>query len=172
MGGVYKAVDNQLIKRNNIRYSNHQIGEEALYSYQVLRCAKSLAFIEKPVYSYLQHGESLSNTRQDDPWGTVAISLRETLKQKGDYPQFADTLNAFILTAAAVRANKISEYYPLSKSFQGLKDARLWTQENLDGQYSIDFRHLSNKAHLLATLLKWQQYWAIWTISRLRKLIR
>ena len=171
-GGVFKAVKNQLVRDNNIRYSNHQIGEEALYSYQVLRCAKSVAFIDKSVYSYLQHGDSLSNSQQDDPWGEVAVSLRETIKSSGDYPRFADTLNAFVLSAAAVRANKVSEHYPLAKSIQVLEDVRLWMQGNLDKQYPIDYRHLSSKARLLAMLLKWHQYWAIWIISSLRNLVR
>lgn len=42
----------------------------------------------------------------------------------------------------------------------------------LDAQYPIDHRHLSSKARLLATLLKWHQYWFIWIISRLRNFVR
>jgi len=94
------------------------------------------------------------------------------IKSSGDYPRFADTLNAFIMSAAAVRANKVSEHYPLTKSIQTLEEVKLWMQGNLDAQYPIDHRHLSSKARLLATLLKWHQYWSIWIISRLRNFVR
>lgn len=45
-GGVRKALKINILRENNIKYTKHKIGEEALYSFQVLWYAKSVAFIE------------------------------------------------------------------------------------------------------------------------------
>lgn len=167
-GGVRKAVKKQLLTDINIHYSNHKIGEEALYSYQVVHYAMSVGFIDGVVYSYLQHSDSLSNSRNEDPWGKVALSLRENIRKAGDYEKYAETLNAFIETAGAVRAYKASRYYPLKESINKIKTARRWVHSELDNNYSIDRPHESNKAKLLAKLLQWRLYTIIWILSRLR----
>lgn len=167
-GGVRKVVKRQLLKDNNIRYSNHRIGEEALYSYQVVHYAQSIGFIEGVVYSYLQHSDSLSNSRDEDPWGKVALSLRENIKQAGDYDKYAETLNAFIETAGVVKAYKASSYYPLKESVTKIKAASEWIQSEIDKNYPIDRPHESKKAKILAKLLQWRLYTVIWILSRLR----
>ncbi len=167
-GGVRKTVKINLLKENIIRYSNHRIGEEALYSFQVLHYAQSTGFIEGVVYSYLQHSDSLSNSRDEDPWGKVALSLRENIRQAGDYEKYAETLNAFIETAGAVRAYKVCNYYSFKDSIAKIKAARKWIQSEIDKNYPIDRPHESKKAELLAKLLQWRLYTAIWVLSRLR----
>jgi glycosyltransferase involved in cell wall biosynthesis len=168
-GGVRKAVRRVILADNAIKYSNHRIGEEALYSFQVLHYAKSVGFIEGPVYSYLQHSDSLSNSKEEDPWGCVAISLRDEIKRQGDYAIYANTLNAFIETAAAVKAYKVACYNPLKESLIKLAETRAWMKEKTDCGYAIDKASESGKARVLVQLLKWHQYIVIWIISRLHK---
>ena len=168
-GGVRKAVRRVILADNAIKYSNHRIGEEALYSFQVLHYAKSIGFIEGPVYSYLQHSDSLSNSHDEDPWGRVATSLRDEIKRQGDYALYANTINAFIETAAAVRAYKVACYNSLKESLKKMAETRVWMKEEIDYGYAIDKASESGKARILVQLLEWHQYILIWVISRLRK---
>ena len=166
-GGVRKAVRHALLVEKSIKYSNHKIGEEALYSFQVLHYAKSVGFIEGPVYSYLQHSDSLSNSKEEDPWGGVAISLRDEIKRQGDYAVYANTLNAFIETAAAVRVYKVASYNKLKDSLKKMKEAKAWMKKEIDREYAIDKASESGKAKILILLLEWHQYLLVWIISRL-----
>ncbi len=73
-GGVRKAVKLSLLNDNNIRYSDFRIGEEAIYSFQLLTCAESVGFIDKPMYTYLLRDNSLSQSFDTDPWGELVRS--------------------------------------------------------------------------------------------------
>ena len=105
IGGVRKALKINILRDNNVKYTKHKIGEEALYSFQVLWYAKSVAFIDKPLYNYVQRGDSQSHLKVDDPWGGVALAMKYKVQEMDLYPKFANTINAFLLTASAVSAN-------------------------------------------------------------------
>ena len=99
----------------------------------------------------------------------MAISLRDEIKRQGDYAIYANTLNAFIETAAAVKAYKVACYNPLKESLIKLAETRSWMKEKTDCGYAIDKASESGKARVLVQLLKWHQYIVIWIISRLHK---
>ena len=60
-----KALKISLLRNNYIEYTKHKIGEEALYSFQALWYAKTIAFIEKPLYNYVQRGDNLYNLARE-----------------------------------------------------------------------------------------------------------
>ena len=73
-GGVRKVVKREILERNNIKYTDHKVGEEALFTYSSVFYSKSISFIEKPVYFYIQRDDSLSHTKMDDPWSVYCHS--------------------------------------------------------------------------------------------------
>ena len=168
MGGVRKCVKSSLIKEKNICYSNHKIGEEAIYSYQVLRNAKSVGFIDNPVYCYMLHDDSLSNAKVDDPWGKVVISLGDLIKSQGYYPTYANTLNAFAKTAAAVSIMKLAQHHSYSLFTKKASERMNLMQETTDIEYDTDWRHAMKKARVLMLLARLRCWPIIWAASRLR----
>jgi len=168
-GGVRKCIKRQLLIEYQICYSNHKIGEEAIYSYLVLRHAKTIGFIEKPVYHYLQHGDSLSNSTVDDPWGEVALALREKVEELGDYEEYGDTVNAFIETAAIVSAYKMAKMYPLTE-YMRKADIR-WMQmlQQKDLLMATDRKHQSSDIRLFGLIVRMRQWPLAWIIGLLRQ---
>ncbi len=168
-GGVRKAVRRELIEKNNIRYSHHTVGEEALYSFLVLFFAESVDFIDSDVYTYFVREDSLSHRALDDPWGDVAVSLSDVVKDLSVYEKYAATLNAFHVTAAVVSLDKIAgnhdraEYRALSKE----RIRRM--KERIDAPYGIDFAHMDIKAKLMYPLLKSNLTGLFYLVSRLRR---
>lgn len=167
-GGVRKCVKSSLIKKKNICYSNHKIGEEAIYSYQVLRHAKSVGFIDNPVYCYMLHDDSLSNAKVDDPWGKVVISLGDLIKDQGDYPTYANTLNAFANTAAAVSIMKLAQHHSYSLFTKKASKRMKLMQESIDIEYNTDWRHALKKARAIMLLARLRCWPVIWAASRLK----
>ena len=167
-GGVRKCVKLRLINDNKISYSNHKIGEEAIYSYQVIRNAKSIGFIDKSVYCCMLHDNSLSRTKVDDPWGDVAITLREIVRNQGDYPMYANTLNAFISSAAAVSMLKMAQYHSYSsfkaKGVERMNKLKL----SIDNEYETDWVHTSLQIRTMLWLAKLHCWHIIWMVCRLR----
>jgi len=152
-GGWRKAVKKDIIHKNNIYYTNHTIGEEAIFSFLVLWYAKDYSFIDAPVYNYIQHDDSLSHTLLDDPWGDVALALKEKLIELNIYRDFASTINAFILTAAAVSLDRMAQKYS-KKDYSIKAQCRISSmKKDMDFNYKIDYKNIGKKAFLLTPFL-------------------
>lgn len=169
-GGVRKAVKRKIIDTNNIRYSDHKVGEEALFTYSSVFNSKTIGFIEKPVYFYIQRADSLSHTKIDDPWGEVALALKSKTKENGSYIKYANTINAFLLTAAAVSSDRLAMNY--SREVYNNKMNILYASlvANIDNDFPIDYRHMSMKAIVLGKLLLEKHFKLIWLISKCKHL--
>lgn len=170
-GGWRKAARYDLIKQNNITYSNHTVGEEAIYSFNLLNNAKSVAFIEEPLYNYVIREDSLSHTKLDDAWGAVAINLREYIKsidetkQKG-YSHYANTINAFILSAFSGSIRRLCVNYPYFQFLKKAKERRKLFFEQIDKNYPIDYQHLSVKARVLGFCSIHRLYPIVWILTK------
>ena len=169
-GGVRKCLKLRVLQENNIKYTNHKIGEEALYSFQVLWFAKSVAFIDRPLYSYVQRNDSQSHLKMDDPWGGVALALKNKVQALGIYELYANTLNAFFLTAAAVSANCLALNYPWKEYNTKIRERKSKLDDSLDSNYQIDKPSMSTKARVIGWLLQHELYGAIWMLSKLKNL--
>ena len=167
-GGVRKAVKRSLLEKYDIEYTQHKVGEEALYSFLVLFYAETISFIDVPVYNYEVHSSSLSQTFQIDPWGAVAFALREKVRELGYYDDYADTLNSFIVTASIVSLSKMAKcmsYVDFKKAaFEKIKD----TYFLLDSKYCIDKKHMNSKARILFPVVKIRLFSIFYLICRMR----
>ena len=170
-GGVRKALKINILRENNIKYTKHKIGEEALYSFQVLWYAKSVAFIEKPLYKYVQRVDSQSHLKIDDPWSGVAKAMKNKVMEMQLYPEFANTINAFLLTASAVSANCLAKKYSFSVYLTKVKICRRQLNEAINNEYPIDKANMSKKANIVGWMLRHRLYVSVWLLTKLKDLI-
>ena len=92
-------------------YSDHRVGEEALFSFQVLLYANSIGFVESPVYNYCVRSNSLSQSSVLDPWSDVSLNIRNKCKKIGAYDKYADTINSFIIVSTMVCIVNMAKTY-------------------------------------------------------------
>ena len=171
-GGVRKAVRTELLVNNRIRFSKHKIGEEAIYSFLVLHKARSFSFIDSPVYYYVNREGSQSDLKVDDPWGCVALALKKKIIELNLYQQYADTINAFIMTAAIVSLDKMACKYNYW-SYRSLAKEKVHCKRNeIDSRYSVDKSSMDKKARIIYPFLKVGWVTPIYLMSRLRRLGR
>lgn len=171
-GGVRKVVKRDVIERNNIRYTSHKVGEEALFTYASVFYSKTIAFISMPVYFYIQRTDSLSHTPLDDPWGEVAIALKEKTIENGSYMEYGDTINAFILSAAAVSSDRLATNYDKDEYRRKVEALYNSLRQNLDLTYPIDYAHMSLKARFLGMLILTRRFGVLRIISKIKHLLR
>ena len=171
-GGVRKAVKRELIIKNHIQYSKHNIGEEALYSFRVLKEAKSVGFIDKSVYFYVNHENSQSKLVMDDPWGPVVKCIRDYLMENQLYGQYADSLNALNLTATVISLDRIQQIYKGAekekKAVQCIKNFRYTYDRNA----KIDNSNIMNKVKIFEWFILHNIYKPVFLFSDLKKLIK
>ena len=84
----------------------------------------------------------------------------------GVYEEYADTLNAFVLTAAAGYAKNIAINHSVSEYRQMTKEVTHWLKENLDNGFPVDKKSMSVKARAISLLLRNRMFGAIWILSK------
>ncbi len=171
-GGVRKAVRLSLLRDNNIRFTSHVMGEEALYSFRILYAAERIDFIdEKPVYFYVNHAYSQSKIQMIDPWGQVVKNMKEYLEEAGLYREFADSFNAFNLTATVVSLDRIAQMYKGKERKKYAEDRILQFQSLNDTSKGIDYHNMSYKAKFFIPFLLKEIYLPVMICSRIKKVI-
>lgn len=167
-GGCRKAVKRNLILNNKILYSEHQVGEEAIYSFEILNKAENIGFIDKPLYCYNVHDGSLSRTILEDPWGDVSLALKDKVKQQDLYNKYSSTINSFIIVAGIVSLINMAKLYSWKEYVIHAKRKIKWIKENLDVTTEIDFKHMNKKARILYPFVKIQILYPIYLLGRMR----
>lgn len=171
-GGVRKAVRLSLLKENNIEYTSHKIGEEALYSFRVLYIAKSIAFIsEKPVYYYVNHENSQSKLKVSDPWGKVVESLKKYLKEENLYEKFSETINAFNITALVISLDRIEKMYKGNKKKDIINERIRYFNKIYDNTVGIDKKNMDIKAKIFIPFIMRKKYFVILLCSKIKDII-
>lgn len=172
-GGVRKAVKSDFLRKNKIGFTDHKVGEEAIYSFLLMYYAESFSFIEGSVYKYINRSGSQSDTRNDDPLAGVANTLREKLLQMGVYEQYANTVNAFIATAAIISLDRMAGMYKWSEYKSKAKARVLRYRRDVDSNQPVDINHMSGKVKLLYPFMNkcWIMpiYLASWVNRVMRK---
>jgi len=159
-GGTRKIIRTKLIRDNHISYSEDPIGEESIFSFQVLDKAKNINFIDKPVYHYVNYPTSQSKKGDDDPWGAIVKKMQDYLITNGLYEKYETALTSFALSALAASANRISQNHPY-------REAKIHLREQVEKykrSYSTKFdrRSLDYRKYAIWICLKHSLYYLVY----------
>lgn len=157
------------MREKKIEFSEHKVGEEAIYSFMLVRYAKSFSCIRGSVYKYVNHPGSQSDTADDDPWGGVATALKEKITQMGLYEEYADTINAFLATATIVSIDKMTrKYFGVDFQCKAKKRVQKYRRE-IDRQFPVDLKHMGKKAKIMYPFLRAGWITPIYVASRVNR---
>lgn len=157
---------------HKIEFSAHKIGEESIYSFLILWNANSFSFIDGSLYDYVNRSGSQSDYKMDDPWGDVATTLKKKITEIGLYSRFANTINAFEITATIVSLDRMALKYHYGIYSKLAKDRLIKLSKDIDDKYSIDYSNMNSKAIFLYPLIKMKLTTVIFVISRFRRMFR
>lgn len=169
-GGWRKAVRRKVLIENDIQFTNHQNGEEALYSMRLLLASKKISFLDEcPVYFYVNREGSQSKIKIDDPWGGVVDVVRDYLISQSLIKKYGDTVNAFSITATIISIDRIVNNHTDKNEIKRLVNNRVSYYRNTEIQNSgIDFKSLDYKALLMYPFLKINFLYPLAFISKVR----
>jgi len=165
-GGCRKVFRKSLIDNNHIRYSVDAVGEEALFSFQCFYYAQVIEFLGKCVYHYVDQPYSQSKKGADDPWGQVALNMRDFLRCNGLYDQFELQSNSFLITALMVSLYRVALNHPYSEAIVVMKQ-KLREQRNVM-RSKFDKKCMNTKTLFLYSLAKYSMLPLIIVMSKLR----
>lgn len=170
-GGVRKAVKTHIVKDNNILFSHHKVGEEAIYSFLVLLYANDFSFIDIPVYNYVLHHDSLSHTPLDDPWGNVGANLKEKITELGLFDTYASTLKAFAITALVVSLDKMAQKYYITDYLIKAKNRMCSFNDSYGSDLKADSLHMMLSARISWFVLSARLFLLFYFVSKIRRII-
>lgn len=172
-GGVRKCVSKDLIKDYNIVFSDSDIGEELIFSFDSLYYAKSISFLsEKSVYMYEIHEVSQSTKKNDDPWGNTYETIRDHLISIDIYDDFVETLNAFNITSTLVSIDRITHYYYGKERKIKINNRLKLFKERRNEGYYVDLDSITMKSIILIPFLLMECSYVLILASKLKKIIR
>lgn len=168
-GGCRKVVKTSLIKEHEIIYTNDTVGEEALFSFEVLYHAEKISFIDRICYHYVNHPYSQSKKGDNDPWGPISDKMTAYLKKEGLYNIYNKTINSFGYTAAIVSIYRISKEHNIIESIKLSK----YTLDKFNQKYTfeLDKESLDERAKYMYWLAKTNFVLPIILIAKLKNYI-
>lgn len=169
-GGCRKAVRAELIKRNNITYSEDIVGEEALFSFKALSSANIISFIDKPYYHYINYPNSQSKKGDDNPWGHICKKMRIFLKENNLLQDYHKTINSFGFTSSIITINRISNNYDICKAIVLSKNEMEEFRNNYD--YNLDYSSLEKRVLYMLPFAKLNMVWTIVLASKIKTLLK
>lgn len=172
-GGVRKAVKTSLIKENNIKYSRQKIGEEALYSFEIMTHARTIGYIDKTVYFYTQRNDSLSHSSDMDPWGGICQLYHKYIFDNNLATEdFCAAYNSFAITATVVSLDRIASHNSF-KEYKGKAYNRIRElEQQLIPNFGFDYEHMDYKSKVGSFLIRNNHLRLLYVISHLKRQIK
>lgn len=165
--GMVKAIKSSIIKRNNIVFDDIPVGEEAIFSFNVLLFSNLISFADKPIYHYVYNQNGQHKEGDLDPWYKVAINVRDNLFKKELQNTFLPSVNSLALKAFVISAYRIF----LNQNYRQAKKSVLITEERYlrdFAMYSYNKRSLGKKIRMVAFCLKHRLWLVFALLTKLR----
>lgn len=165
MGKVFRRC---LLRKIRAEFSDLEVGEEAVFSFEIVSAADKISFVDKPIYHYVKRFDGQHKRGGNDPWLPVVCSMSNHLKRVGEYELYESTINSFALRALCISVYRIacSETSIIGASHV-MRDAFSRYRQQFDFS-KLNYRALDFPSKTVFALLKIHLYIAVILISRLR----
>lgn len=165
--GMGKAFKKDILSVIHNRFSDLNVGEEAIISFDILNNSKIIKFVKKPIYHYVQNPNGQHKKGEIDPWGSVVREMKRHLETIGQFDMYEKNVNSFALRALCISLYRISCEYRLSEALKYMR------QKNDEYRKLYSFSELNinslDKASIIINILtKMKLFFLIYFISKVR----
>lgn len=166
-GAQLKVVKSTIVKECS--FSHIPVGEELIYSFNVLNKAKKITIIERPLYHYFHNTKGQHTKGGNDPWNQVVEELKKHLRNIGEYNKYEKIVNGLALRALTISIYRYSCNYKY-------KDAKLKIKEKIN-EYkkkndinNVEFECLDKISKILLKLINHKFYFLLFLSSKIRNM--
>lgn len=165
-GPCSKIVKSDIVKPH--KFSNLKVGEEIIYSFNVLRDSKKIIFIEKPLYHYVHNENGQHKKGGIDPWRQVVDTMKEHLISIGEFEEYFDAINSLTIKSLNICIYRISCSNSFLKGKKRIKEMVEIYKESYDLD-SYNSKYLDKKTIIIYKILNLKLYFILIFISKIRK---
>lgn len=148
-------------------FSDLQVGEELLFSYNVLKKSNQIGFVEKNLYHYVYNENGQHKKGGEDPWGKLTYNLKKYLMKEKEYDKYVKVVNSL-----ALRSLSIAIYRTFCKlNYRKAKIKIKETIKNYKKEY--DFKNierylLNRSSKLILIMVNLKLYFLLYLASKLK----
>lgn len=167
--GMWKVFRRGLLKEIREGFSDLEVGEEAVFSFEVVNAARSVDFVDKPIYHHVKRREGQHKKGGPDPWLAVVRAMAAHLNKVGEFKHYESTINSFALRSLCISVYRIACETPSRKrSLQLMAESFTVYSDEFDFG-NLDRDSLDCSSMLIFAFLKLGLSGALITLSRARK---
>ena len=167
--GMSKVIRKDLVEKAGNGFLNINVGEEAIFSYEVLKRAQYITFADKVIYHYVQSGTGQHTKGNYDPWKPLVEKMKEHLLASGEYDKYEDTINSLALKALAICIYRCSFEKTIGKSLDLIRINYIEYKRNYDFS-KINKAVLDKNTLIILELLKKKLFIILVLASKIRKM--
>lgn len=165
--GMVKVINRSLIINNGIHFGTENVGEESIFSFDVLRLAKNYSFVSEAIYNYFESENSQHTKGEMDPWWEVVNKMKIHLQDLKLLDKYSNGLKSLAMKACCISCYRIciNHSYHIAKS--NMKNAI----KKYEGIYAMDevcIKHTDVSTNILSFLIKHKLYLTVWLLSKIR----
>ncbi len=149
-------------------FLNLDVGEEIIFSFDVLRRSESLGFVSKPLYHYVHNDKGQHKKGGLDPWGTVVIAMKEHLTKYGCFKEYESTINSFALRSLCISVYRCSCEFERGLAIKKIEQAFNSYKIRYDF-FDLNLKALDKKSIIILVCLKCKLFFLIYYASKARK---
>ncbi len=165
-GPCSKIVKSDIVKK--CEFSHLQVGEEIIFSFNVLKEASKVIFIQHPLYHYV-HNENGQHTQGGiDPWRQVIDIMKEYLISINEFDEYAGAIGALTIKSLNIAIYRISCSNSWRKGKQKIEEIVSEYSDSYD-LTRYDIKYLDKIAIFINYIRKLKLYYGLILVSKIRK---
>lgn len=168
--GMSKVLKRELIDTAQGKFLEINVGEEAIFSYELLKNAQSVGFVEKPIYHYVQNEEGQHTKGNDDPWHPLADAFKNYLLANGEFEKYFSVINGLALKSFTISVYRISVSSVL-EARRKIKKKYIEYRQDFDFG-KIDFAYLDRNTKMIYSFVNHGVYIPVIIASKIRRMKR
>ena len=145
------------------------VGEESIYSFDLLSKAKSICFLKKPIYHYVHNDSGQHKKGGNDPWKQIVESMNNHLIELNLKSKFNDALASLAINALIISIYRLSlENSIISARLEIRKKIKEYKKDYNLEDYNKNY--LNTKSKLIYFLIKHNLILLVIISSKIRKM--
>lgn len=167
--GMEKVFRRCLLTKIRGDFTDLEVGEESVFSFEIVRAAKKIGFVTKPIYHYINSNTGQHRKGGQNPWLAVVRTMSAHLQQVGEFERYKTTINSFALRSLCIAVYRISsETYPRTHARHKIAECFDAYEKEFDFS-RLDRGSLDRPSVVILALLRLHLYGALVVMSKVRK---
>ncbi len=164
-GSCLKAMKSSIAKA--CTFSDLQVGEELLFSFNVLKRAKKIEFIDKVLYHYVYNDTGQHTKGGCDPWHDVVINMKKYLIEQKQYKKYEQSINGLALRSLSISIYRYSSKLKYKEAIFKIKESI----RNYKKEYNIknvEFSLLDKFSRIILLLINLKLHFLLYIASKIK----